>query len=106
VTWDYSPPCGNYKRTTSGYAANNTLTNMSRGTIFRLDAEVKGCSDGGTWTQTVTPVGLSSYGYSSANPHSVSVTAESAGEIDVTFTYTCGCGCGRTDTKTFKLSFN
>ena len=105
VSYDYRPPCGNYTKKITGYAASNTLSDMQRGTIFRLDAEVEGCSDGGTWTKTVDTDGLTSYGYSSTSGQNVSLLSESAGTFTVTFTYTCGCGCGRTNSKTFTLSF-
>lgn len=106
VSWAYRPNCGNYTREYNGYAAGNTLTNMPRGTVFRLDAEVEGCDCGGTWSHSIQAVGLTSYGYSSSGGNSVSVISESEGTLEITFTYKCGCGCGKQDSKTFKISFD
>jgi hypothetical protein len=106
VTWTYEPPCGNYKRTTSGYAARNTLTGMPRGTMFRFDAEVEACGCGGSWTSSVTAPAGASYGYgSSPGGDSVTLISNSSGTFTVTFTYTCGCGCGAKDAATFTISF-
>lgn len=106
VTWAYRPSCGNYTKEITGYAARNILTGMRRGTVFRFDAEVDNCDEGGTWENRVAIVGLTSYGIASYGGNNVSVIAESAGTFDIWFTYRCQCGCARLDSKKFSISFN
>lgn len=101
VTWTYIPDCGNYEKKTSGYAAGNTLTNMSSGTIYRFDAEVTGCPcPGGTWSVSVSAPAGASYG-SSGSGSSVNVLPISGGTYTITFTYRI---CDKVVTKTFTLT--
>ncbi len=105
VTWTYRPACGNYTRKTSGYAANNTLTNMRRGALYRVDAEVEGCSFGSNVVSDVTTT-ASSIGYSKGSGgKTITLISESSGSIKITFTYKCGCGCSLGDSETFNISF-
>ncbi|MBL7138519.1 MAG: hypothetical protein ISS17_07075 [Bacteroidales bacterium] len=49
ITWFYQKACGNYVPSDSGYAANNTLTNISTGRWYCLDGEIHNCiCPGGT----------------------------------------------------------
>ena len=100
VTTTYKAPCGNYEKKYSGYAANNTLTNMSGGKMYRFDAVISGCPCPGTLTSTVTAPAGASYGTSTAKDGSVTILPVSGGNYTVTFTYTV---CGITVTKTFTL---
>ena len=99
VTWSYKPPCGNYEKKTSGYAANNTLTGMSGGKMFRFDAEVTGCPCPGTWTSTVTAPAAAIYG-TGGSSSSITLLPVSAGTYTITFTYKV---CDKTFSKTFTL---
>lgn len=104
VSWAYKPACGNYESKVTGYAANNTLTNMRSGVMYRFDAEVSGCAHGGTWTQTVTAPAGASYGYSSGGGgSSVNFIGESAGAYTITFKYTCS-KCNKTAEASFTLT--
>lgn len=108
VTYGYEPPCGNYdKDKLSGYAANNQLNNMKTGIVFRLDAEVYGVTCDGTWTNTIKPIGVTSWGAvgNAKNPQTVNVVSYSSGTIEVTFTWKCACACGKQVSETFSLSF-
>jgi hypothetical protein len=102
VTWTYKAPCGNYEDTTKGYAANNTLTHMSGGKIYRFDPEVRGCAcPGGKWTYQVDAPDGASYGVSSgSSSNGVNLFPQSSGTYKITFTYTV---CDKTVTKTFTL---
>lgn len=100
VTWSYKPPCGNYEKKLSGYAANNTLTNMSRGKMYRFDAVISGCPCPGVLTSTVTAPAGASYGAGKGKDGSVTLIAESGGTYTVTFTFTV---CSQVVTKTFTL---
>lgn len=106
VTWEYQPKCGNYSKKITGYAAGNTLTGMDRSTVFRLDAEVHGCTGPGTWNQTVDPI-PSGVGYAGNGGNKISVIASASATFKVKFTYMCNCveQCGRGDEATFTLSF-
>ncbi len=102
VTWTYKAPCGNYEGTTSGYAANNTLTNMSGGKAYRFDAEISGCDcPGGVLTSTVTAPAGAAYATGPTAGGGVMVFPQSSGTYTITFTYKI---CGKTVTKTFTLS--
>lgn len=102
VTWTYKAPCGNYERETSGYAANNTLTNMSSGTAYRFDAEISGCDcPGGVLTSSVTAPAGAAYATGPAAGGGVMVFPQSSGTYTITFTYKI---CGKTVSKTFTLS--
>ncbi|HYC40151.1 MAG TPA: hypothetical protein VEB63_06640 [Chitinophagaceae bacterium] len=102
VTWAYKSACGNYERETSGYAANNTLNNMSGGRIYRFDAEISGCPcPGGVLTSTVTAPAGASYGTGPAAGGGVTLFPVSSGTYTVTFTYKV---CDKTVTKTFTLT--
>ncbi|NQV02628.1 MAG: hypothetical protein HQ542_08290 [Bacteroidia bacterium] len=105
VTWTYKPACGNRVDTISGYAANNTLNNMSTGLWFRLDAEMKDCKcpGGFTWTNTVSTTSTS-YGYSAPPGPSVGLTSYSSGTFVVTFKGVCACN-GKEATATFTITF-
>ncbi len=105
VTWAYGPSCGNNSPQTSGYAANNTLSNMKAGTWFRLDAEMHDCKCPGgiTWTSTVTTTSTS-YGYSAPPGPSVGLTSYSSGTFTVTFKGVCACN-GKEATATFTITF-
>jgi hypothetical protein len=100
VTTTYKAPCGNYEKKYSGYAANNTLTNMSGGKMYRFDAVISGCPCPGTLTSSVTAPAGASYGTGTGKDGSVTVLPVSAGTYTITFTYTV---CGMTVTKTFTL---
>ncbi len=102
VTWTYKAPCGNYEKETSGYAAGNTLTNMSGGKAYRFDAEITGCDcPGGVLTSTVTTPAGASYATGPTANGGVMLFPQSSGTYTVTFTYKV---CGKTVTKTFTLS--
>jgi hypothetical protein len=100
VTMVYKAPCGNYEKKTAGYAANNTLTNMSSGKMYRFDAVISGCPCPGTLTSTVTAPGGASYGAGKGKDGSVTLLPVSSGTYTITFTYVV---CGITVTKTFTL---
>jgi hypothetical protein len=100
VTTTYKAPCGNYEKKYAGYAANNTLTNMSGGKIYRFDAVISGCPCPGTLTSTVTAPAGASYGTGTGRDGSVTVLPVSSGTYTITFTYTV---CGMTVTKIFTL---
>lgn len=100
VTFTYKAPCGNYEKKYAGYAANNKLTNMSGGKMYRFDAVISGCPCPGTLTSTVTAPAGASYGTSTGKDGSVTILPVSSGTYTVTFTYTV---CGVTVTKTFSL---
>lgn len=100
VTMVYKAPCGNYEKKLSGYAANNTLTNMSGGKMYRFDAVISGCPCPGTLTSSVTAPAGASYGTGKGKDGSVTVFPVSGGTYTITFTYTV---CGKTVTKTFTL---
>jgi hypothetical protein len=100
VTTTYKAPCGNYEKKYSGYAANNTLTNMSGGKMYRFDAVISGCPCPGVLTSTVTAPAGASYGAGKGKDGSVTVLPVSGGTYTITFTYTV---CGITVTKTFTL---
>ena len=100
VTTTYKAPCGNYEKKYSGYAANNTLTNMSGGKMYRFDAVISGCPCPGTLTSTVTAPAGASYGAGKGKDGSVTVLPVSGGTYTITFSYTV---CGITVTKTFTL---
>lgn len=100
VTTTYKAPCGNYEKKLSGYAANNTLTNMSGGKMYRFDAVISGCPCPGTLTSTVTAPAGASYGTGKGKDGSVTVLPVSGGTYTITFSYTV---CGKTVTKTFTL---
>lgn len=102
VTWAYKAPCGNYEGSTSGYAANNTLTNMSGGKAYRFDAEISGCNcPGGVLTSTVTAPAGAAYATGPTAGGGVMVFPQSSGTYTITFTYKI---CGKTVSKTFTLS--
>jgi len=100
VTFTYKAPCGNYEKKYAGYAANNKLSNMSGGKMYRFDAVISGCPCPGTLTSTVTAPAGASYGTSTAKDGGVTILPVSSGTYTVTFTYTV---CGVTVTKTFSL---
>lgn len=102
VTWVYKPACGNYEKEVSGYAAGNTLTNMSGGRMYKFSAEVTGdpCP-GGVLTSSVTAPAGASYGYSTSKDGSVTLFPGSSGTYTITFTYK---NCGKTVSKTFTLT--
>jgi hypothetical protein len=100
VTTTYKAPCGNYEKKYSGYAANNKLTNMSGGKMYRFDAVISGCPCPGTLTSTVTAPAGASYGTSTGRDGSVTILPVSSGTYTVTFSYTV---CGVTVTKIFTL---
>ncbi len=102
VTWAYKAPCGNYEQGTTGYAANNTLTNMSSGKACRFDAEISDCDcpDGELTSTVETPAGAA-YGFGKAGKNGAILFPQSAGTYTVTFTYKV---CGKTVSKTFTLS--
>ena len=100
VTTTFKAPCGNYEKKYAGYAANNTLTNMSGGKMYRFDAVISGCPCPGTLTSSVTAPAGASYGYSTGKDGSVTILPVSSGTYTITFTYTV---CGTTVTKTFTL---
>jgi hypothetical protein len=100
VTNTFKAPCGNYEKKYSGYAANNTLTNMSGGKMYRFDAVISGCPCPGTLTSTVTTPAGASYGTGKGKDGSVTLLPVSSGTYTITFTYTV---CGNTITKTFTL---
>ncbi len=100
VTNTYKAPCGNYEKEYTGYAANNTLTNISGGKMYRFDVVISGCPCPGTLTSTVTAPAGASYGTGTGKDSSVTVLPVSAGTYTITFTYTV---CGKTVTKTFTL---
>lgn len=104
VSWVHKPPCGNFDKKYQGYAVNNKL-NMSSGNSIRLDAEVHGCDCEGSWTNTIKPIGVTSYGSISKEPNSVDVVAYSTGSFEITFKFTCK-DCGKTASATFIASFN
>ncbi len=101
VTWAYKAPCGNYEESVTGYAANNKLTNMSGGKIYRIEAIVTGdpCP-GGVLTKTVTTPENASYGEGHPSASSVNLLPVSSGTYTVTFTYK---NCGKTITQTFTI---
>lgn len=101
VTYTYKAPCGNYQSKVNGYAANNTLTNMSSGIMYHFDAVISGCPCPGTLTSTVTAPAGASYGTSKGKDGSVTILPVSSGTYTVTFSYTV---CGVTVTKTFALT--
>jgi hypothetical protein len=104
TTWSYRPKCGNYTKSTSGYAANNTLNGMRRMTLYRFNAEVHGCDEGGTWTNTINcPANFSCR---SIAGDQVTILAAAAGTVTITFTYACTCvhECKRTADATFSLN--
>ncbi len=103
VTWTYIAPCGNYSRTTNGYAANNTLSNMSRGTMYKFTPEVSGCPHAGHWTSVVNAPAGASYGHSTGSDGSVTLLSESGGTYTVTFTWNCPCGPKASET--FTINF-
>lgn len=104
VTWAYGPNCGNYSPQTSGYAANNTLSNMRTGIWFRLDAEIHDCEcPGGAWMNTVNTTSTS-YGYSAPPGNHVGLTSYSSGTFTVTFKYICACN-GKEAEATFTITF-
>ncbi|GAC1591456.1 MAG: hypothetical protein NVS3B8_05170 [Chitinophagaceae bacterium] len=104
VTWTYKAPCGNYEKKTSGYAANNTLTHMSGGKIYRFDAEVTGCDcPGATITSSVQAPGGASYGTGSPSAGSVTLFPVTPGVYTITFTYK---NCDKVVTKTFTLQID
>ena len=100
VTWAYKPPCGNYENTITGFAAGNTLTNMSGGIMYRFDAVISGCLCPGVLTKVVTAPAGASYGSANGSDGSVTVLPVSGGVYTVTFTFTV---CGKTVSKTFTL---
>jgi hypothetical protein len=100
VTWGYKPPCGNYEKKTSGFAANNTLTKMSSGKMYRFDAEISGCPCPGTLTSTVTAPAGASYGTGTGKDGSVTLLPVTSGTYMITFTYKV---CDQVITKTFTL---
>ncbi len=104
VTYTYEPNPGRYTGELSGYAANNTLTNMRTGTWFRLDAEMHDCRCPGgiTWTSTVSTTSTS-YGYSPKG-QTVGLTSYSSGTFTVTFKGVCACN-GKEATATFTITF-
>ena len=103
VTWTYKPPCGNRVDTLSGYAAGNTLTHRSRGTIYRFDAEVTGCPcPGGVWTSKVQAPNGANYGVGGGG-QSVWLLSESGGTFTITFTYKV---CGKEVSQTFTITFD
>lgn len=99
VTWTYKAPCGNYEKKTSGYAANNTLSGMSGGKLYRFDAEVTGCPCPGTWTSKVTGPAGASFG-ASERGGTATVFPVTPGTYTITFTYKV---CDKEVTKTFTL---
>ncbi|MBY0479134.1 MAG: hypothetical protein K2Q24_15910 [Chitinophagaceae bacterium] len=102
VTWAYKTPCGNYERETSGYAANNTLSNMSGGRAYRFDAEISGCDcPGGILTSTVTAPAGAAYATGPSAGGGVMLFPQSSGTYTITFTYKI---CGKTVSKTFTLT--
>jgi hypothetical protein len=101
VTYTYKAPCGNYQKKVSGYAANNTLTNMNSGIMYHFDAVISGCPCPGSLTSSVTTPAGASYGAGKGKDGSVTILPVSGGTYTVTFTYTV---CGTTVTKTFTLS--
>ena len=105
VTWTYKPACGNRVDTISGYAANNTLNNMTTGTWFRLDAEMHDCvcPGGIAWSNTVSTTSTS-YGYSAPPGKSVGLTSYSSGTFTVTFKGVCACN-GKEASATFTITF-
>jgi hypothetical protein len=102
VTWAYKTPCGNREKKTSGYAANDKLTHMSGGKLYRFDAEVSGCPCPGKWTATVTPPAGASYGEGGSGK-SITLVPVSSGVYTITFTYKV---CDKTVTKTFTLQID
>lgn len=100
VTWAFKPPCGNYEKKTTGYAANNILTKMSGSKIYRFDAEITGCPCPGVLTSTVTAPAGASYGTGTGKDGSVTLFPVSGGTYTVTFTYKV---CDKVVTKTFTL---
>jgi hypothetical protein len=100
VTYTYKAPCGNYQSKVNGYAANNTLTGMKSGVMYRFDAVISGCPCPGVLTSTVTKPAGASYGTGKGKDGSVTVLPVSGGTYTVTFTYTV---CDKTVTKTFTL---
>jgi hypothetical protein len=100
VTNTFKAPCGNYEKKYSGFAANNTLTNMSGGKMYRFDAVISGCPCPGTLTSSVTTPPGASYGSGTGKDGSVTLLPVSSGTYTITFTYTV---CGITVTKTFTL---
>ncbi len=100
VTWTFKPPCGNYEKSTSGYAANNTLSRMSSGTMYRFDAEITGCPCPGTLTSSVSAPAGASYGTAVGKDGSVTILPVTLGTYTVTFTYKV---CDKTVTKTFTI---
>ncbi len=81
---------------------------MNTGVNFRLDAEIHGATCDGKWSNTVTPVGVSSWGAVSttANPQTVNVVSYSSGTIKVKFTWKCACDCKKEVSETFTISFD
>ncbi len=108
ATLVYVPDCGNYKRETTGYIVNNTLTGMSSGVYYRFVPEVEGCGCGGTWTYTIeAPAGANYASSYSGNPgNGVSFQGLSGGTYKITFTYTCGCCCGASDSETISITIS
>ena len=102
VTWAYKPPCGNYEKKISGYAANNKLTHMSSGIMYKFEAEVKGCPCPGTWTSKVDAPAGASYGVSGSGK-SVTVLPISSGTYTITFTHKV---CDKEVSKTFTLTID
>jgi hypothetical protein len=101
VTWVHKAPCGNFDKSTSGYAAGDKLTHMSGGKSFRFDAEVTGCDCPGTWSSTVTAPAGASYGAGAPSSNSATVLPVTPGTYTITFTYKV---CDQVITKTFTLS--
>jgi hypothetical protein len=100
VTWVHVAPCGNFSKTSSGYAAGDKFTHMSSGQSYRFTAEISGCPCPGVLTHTVTAPPGASYGEATGKDGSVDILPVSSGTYTITFTYTV---CGTSVTKTFSL---
>ena len=106
VTYTYEPNPGRYTGELSGYAANNTLTNMRTGTWFRFDAEMHDCRCPGgiTWTSELIEHPPTNYVCRNPPGPTAGITSLVSGTFKIRFKGVCACN-GKEATATFTLTF-